>query len=104
MLLHPWDSPGKNTGVGYHFLLQGIFPTQGSNPNLPHCRQTRQEHAHSAHGPQRFLSIKAALSCWVHVWRGACDLGLPLMAQSEHGQQTPMRQESRMWTFFHLLG
>ena len=30
-LLCPWDSPGKNTGVGCHFLLQGIFPTQGSN-------------------------------------------------------------------------
>ena len=30
-LLRPWDSPGKNTGVGCHFLLQGIFPTQGSN-------------------------------------------------------------------------
>ena len=29
-----WDSPGKNTGVGYHVLLQGIFPTQGSNPAL----------------------------------------------------------------------
>ena len=29
-LLCPRDSPGKNTGVGYHFLLQGIFPTQGS--------------------------------------------------------------------------
>ena len=27
-LPHPWDSPGKNTGVGCHFLLQGIFPTQ----------------------------------------------------------------------------
>ena len=26
--------PGKNTGVGYHFLLQGTFPTQGSNPHL----------------------------------------------------------------------
>ena len=30
------DSPGKNTGVGCHVLLQGIFPTQGSNPDLPH--------------------------------------------------------------------
>ena len=29
------DSPGKNTGVGCHALLQGIFPTQGSNPGLP---------------------------------------------------------------------
>ena len=32
------DSPGKITGVGCHALLQGIFPTQGSNPGLPHCR------------------------------------------------------------------
>ena len=31
-LLCPWDSPGKNTGVGCCFLLQGLFPTQGSNP------------------------------------------------------------------------
>ena len=33
-LLCPWDSPGRNTGVGCHTLLQGIFPTQGSNPHL----------------------------------------------------------------------
>ena len=32
-------SSGKNTGVGYHFLLQGIFLTQGSNQGLLHCRQ-----------------------------------------------------------------
>ena len=37
-LLCPWDSPDKNTGVGGHALLEGIFPTQGSNPGLPHCR------------------------------------------------------------------
>ena len=35
-LLRPWDFPGKNTGVGCHFLLQGIFPTQGSNQHLLH--------------------------------------------------------------------
>ena len=39
-LLYPWDSPGKNTGVGCHFLLQGIFPTQGLNPRLLHCRDS----------------------------------------------------------------
>ena len=33
------DYPGKNTGVGCNALLQGIFPTQGSNPGLPHYRQ-----------------------------------------------------------------
>ena len=35
----PWNSPGKNTGVGCHALLQGILQSQGSNPSLPHCRQ-----------------------------------------------------------------
>ena len=43
-LLHPWDSPGKITGVGCHFLLQGIFPTQGLNPSLLDCRQTLYHH------------------------------------------------------------
>ena len=38
-LYSPWNSPGKNTGVDSLSLLQGIFPTQGSNPGLPHCRQ-----------------------------------------------------------------
>ena len=33
------DSLGKNTGVGCHALPQGIFPTQGLNPDLPNCRQ-----------------------------------------------------------------
>ena len=37
-LLCPWDSPGKNMGMGSHSLLQGIFPTQGSNPGLLHYR------------------------------------------------------------------
>ena len=37
-LLCPRNFPGKNTGVGYHCLLQGIFLTQGSNPHLLHCR------------------------------------------------------------------
>ena len=38
-LLCPRDSPGTNTGVGCHFLLRGIFPTQGSNLGLPHHMQ-----------------------------------------------------------------
>ena len=37
-LLCPWNSPGKNTGVGSHSLLQGIFLTPGSNLGLLHCR------------------------------------------------------------------
>ena len=38
-LLCPRVSPGKNTGVGCHVLLQAIFPAQGLNPGLPYCRQ-----------------------------------------------------------------
>ena len=38
-LLCPWDSLGKNTGVGCYFLLQGIFLTQRSNLGLLHCRE-----------------------------------------------------------------
>ena len=37
-LLCPWDSPGRNTGVGCHWVE--IFPTQGPNPGLPHCRHS----------------------------------------------------------------
>ena len=38
-VLCPWDSPGKDTGVGSHSLLQGMVPTQGSSPGLLYCRQ-----------------------------------------------------------------
>ena len=38
-LLCPWDFPGKNTGVGCHFILQGIFPTQALNPLLLHWQE-----------------------------------------------------------------
>ena len=38
-LYSPWNFPGQNTGVGRLSLLQGILPTQESNPGLPHCRR-----------------------------------------------------------------
>ena len=44
----PWNSPGQNTGVGSLSLLQGIFPTQGSNPGLPHCRRILYQLSHNA--------------------------------------------------------
>ena len=45
-LYSPWHSPGQNTEVGTLFLLQGIFPTQGSNPGLPHCRHILYQLSH----------------------------------------------------------
>ena len=50
-LLHPWDSPGKNTGVGCHFLLWGIFLTQGSNWSLLHCRWVLYHLSHQGSPP-----------------------------------------------------
>ena len=47
------DSPGKNTGVGCHALLKGIFPIQGSNPGLLHCRQILYHLSHQ--GSPRIL-------------------------------------------------
>ena len=41
-----WNSPGQNTGVGCRALLQGIFPTQGLNPGLPHCKQIFYHRSH----------------------------------------------------------
>ena len=49
----PWNSPGQNTGVGSRSLLQGIFPTQGSNPGLPHCRWILYQLSHQ--GSPRML-------------------------------------------------
>ena len=58
-LLCPWDSPGKNTGVGCHFLLQGIFLTQGSNLCLLHYQVDSYPLAPSGkpHQPSRIIQL-----------------------------------------------
>ena len=56
--LRPWDFPGKNTGVGCHFLLQEIFPTQGLNPGLLHCKQTPYHLSQLGHKKPRSLRQK----------------------------------------------
>ena len=52
-LYSPWNSPGQNTGVGSLSLLQGIFPTQGLNPGLLHCRRILYQLSHK--GSPRIL-------------------------------------------------
>ena len=52
-LYSPWNSPGQNTGVGSLSLLQEIFPTQGSNPGLPHCKRILSQLSHK--GSPRIL-------------------------------------------------
>ena len=51
-LLCPWNSPGKNTGAGYHFCLQGVFLTQGSNPCFLHWQVDNLYHWDICHSPQ----------------------------------------------------
>ena len=58
-LYSPWNSPGQNTGVGSFSLLQGIFPAQGSNPGLPHCRGILYQMSHK--GSPRILEWVAYL-------------------------------------------
>ena len=52
-LYSPWNSPGQNTGEDSLSLLQGVFPTQESNPGLPHCRWTLYQLSHK--GSPRIL-------------------------------------------------
>ena len=54
-LLCPWDSPGKNTRVGCHFLPQGIFPAQGSNPHLLHWQADSLPMSHQGSPIPKFI-------------------------------------------------
>ena len=62
-LCSPWNSPGQNTGVGSLSLLQGIFPTQGLNPGLPHCRQILYQLSHKR-SPRILEWVAYPFSSW----------------------------------------
>ena len=71
-LYSSWNSPGQNTGVGSLSLLQGIFPIQGSNPGLLHCRLILYQLSHK--GSPRILEWVAypfsSRSAWPRNWTG----------------------------------
>ena len=56
-LYSPWNFPGQNTGVGSLSLLEGIFPTQGLNPGLPHCRRMLYQLSHKGSPQQHFPKL-----------------------------------------------
>ena len=90
-LLHPWDFPGKNIGMGCCFFLQGIFPTQGLNPGLPHCRQTLYCLSHQGRLSSVLISaIAEIVSLPVAVFTWA-----PFSHLSEDG--SPGVQELELW-------
>ena len=67
-LYSPWNSPGQNTGVGSLPLFQGIFPTQGENPGLLHCRQILYQLSHK--GSPRILEwdCQTRILAWRIPW------------------------------------
>ena len=75
-LYSPWNSPGQNTGVGSLSFLQGIFPTQGLNPGLPHCRRILYQlrffsHASGVqHTGQSYQcwKLRCAEGNWIQMW------------------------------------
>ena len=69
-LLRPWDSPGKNSRVGCHFLLQWIFPTQGLSPDLLHCRKILYCLSHQGSPTFNICVFKAEVSLVCRTWLG----------------------------------
>ena len=66
----PRNSPGQNSGVGSLCLLQGIFPTQGSNPGVPHCRRILYQLSHR--GSPKHALVDILNSCDHNVLLPAC--------------------------------
>ena len=74
-LLHSWDLPGKNTGVGCYFLLQDIFLAQGLNLGLLHCRQTLY---HLRHLDIYCIVLSSVMSGFETPWTAACQAPLSM--------------------------
>ena len=106
-LLHPWNFPGKSTGVGCYFLL--IFLTQGSNPGLPHCWQTLYHMSHKGSPCQRGR-LKTILSGsrwvgkgWEHPKSRGCMSYLRQGFRARHTSQLPVEEEWQPHTWFLII-
>ena len=97
----PWNSPGQNTGVGSHSLLQGIFPTQGSNPCLPHCRQILYQLSHKG---SPYIQETCRIDCFRRTgWLGDRDMKrklVPIRIPAEvHSKGSWMKEwVTKVWT------
>ena len=83
-LLCPWDSPSKNTRVGCHALLQGIFPTQGSNPCLLSLLHRQAGSLPLARPRKRTeeIFLRQGTSQWHPILFGDCPLLVPAQLES----------------------
>ena len=116
-LYSQWNSPGQNTGVGSLSLLQRIFPTQGSNPGLPHCRQILYQLGHK--GSPRILEGVAypfsSRSSWPrNRTRVSCIAGgfftnwvlrvAPINEDELQKKKERKKKEPLLYCYWHLLG
>ena len=95
----PWNSPGKNTGVGFHSLPQGIFLTEGSNQGPLHCRQVLYCLSHKGRLYMTYYKLQALL-CFVWMlnrvrlfvtsWSVACQVSLSMeFSRQEYRRELP---------------
>ena len=90
-LYGPWDSPGQNTEVGSRSLLQGIFPIQGSESGLPHCRRSLYQLSQRG-SPLRALTSLPGINC-VPLGHGqvpqSLDVSVSLLTKCSEGPSFP---------------
>jgi len=89
----PWNSPGQNTGMGSLSFLQGVFPIQGSNPGLPHCRQIINQLSHQGIPQYKIESLKINKNIWSFLWQGK----LCAYELSTQGMQEPELLTTPLW-------
>ena len=82
--LCPWNSPGQNTGVGCHSLLQGNFLTQRSNPCLPHCRADSLP-SDPTEKPLAPIRVTNRYITFLFIWRNFSSLKRAKEGQKEKG-------------------
>ena len=112
----PWNSPGRNTGVGCHFLLQGIFLTQEWNPGLPHCKQSLYHLSHKGSPikqvrcwwtPSAFVCLGNSLfllcSEWQFCWIEYSLMTIFIFQHFENVIPVPPGQQSFCWEICLLL-
>ena len=88
------ESPSKNTGVGCHALLLRIFPTQGSNPGLPHYRRILYQLSHQGSPQLRVVMVFAAPLFFPHTYLTASVCSVNSRGSLEEGA---LRGGDQLW-------
>ena len=105
-LYSPWTSPGQNNGVGSHSLLHRVFPTQGSNPGLLHCRRILYQLSHK--GSPRILKWVAYPfsrgSAWPGIEPGCPELQEDSLSTELWGKPTDTREQPEIQQKLRIFG